>query len=667
MPFFSDRRARLIGVVSLLASSVVVLATGDAAAATAPFPVTATIPVGHDPSDVAVDPGTNTLYVTNRSDDTVSAIDEATNTVTATVGVGRSPQAVAVDPGLHAVYVANSGDDTVSVIDDQRNSLVATLGGIGAAPTDIAVDPGTHMVYTANEADNTVSVIVVSASTGSTGYRYSHLDVDEPTAVAVDPVRHTAYVTSHYGTVAVIDEASNTITATIAVDRGADDLTTDPGSGTAFVGSYDAGTTSVIDETTNTVTDTFGFAYHHGENYEAYAVALDPALRDVYVSNGFSGLYVLDETTGGVIGSAAYQAHGRIAVDANTHAVYVTDDVDASVAVVTPTQVARPSISASLRAGNGAPGPSATVPAGTPVTGSATLSGPNAATASGTVTYTVYGSSMCGPPFIDGRTVDVVNGSVPPSPPIAIDYPDTYYWQVTYGGDESHAPSASSCNALPETVTSACPATPTVDRSVSSDHATSGGVITAPALTTSGNQRLLLAFVEADGPAAPIQAVTRVTGGGLTWTLAARSNRTWGTSEVWQAHTTSPLSGAVVSATLAKAYHAAITVAVLHTSAAQVGNVATASGTGGPATDSITPRACGSLIMAAGHDWTHARAISPADGQSLLHLRRDTAAGDSFWTQRFTAGTVSTEPVSVTAYGPSGDRWTVAAVEIPGT
>ena len=38
--------------------------------------------VGAIPVGVAVNPNTNTIYVTNRADDTVSVIDGKTNTVT---------------------------------------------------------------------------------------------------------------------------------------------------------------------------------------------------------------------------------------------------------------------------------------------------------------------------------------------------------------------------------------------------------------------------------------------------------------------------------------------------------------------------------------------------------------------------------------------------------
>jgi YVTN family beta-propeller protein len=74
------------------------------------------VPVGHDPYQVAVDPSAGVVYVANHQDNTVSVIDEATNTVTATVPVGQGPSGIAVDASTHTAYVTNTASNTVSVI-----------------------------------------------------------------------------------------------------------------------------------------------------------------------------------------------------------------------------------------------------------------------------------------------------------------------------------------------------------------------------------------------------------------------------------------------------------------------------------------------------------------------------------------------------------------------
>ena len=212
-----------------------------------------------------------------------------------------------------------------------------------------------------------------------------------------------------------------------------------------------------------------------------------------------------------------------------------------------------------------------------------------------------------------------------------------------------------------------CPATtPALDVAVSADvHRV--GTVRSPKFSTAGPGELILAFVEADGPTKPTQQVNSVTGGGLTWTLVARSNATWGTVEVWQAHATGKLSDASVAAKLAKTgYDASITVAAFTGAGTQVGASATAGATRGAPSVTLTPTGCNSLVWAGGHDWTNDAIPVPGEGQTIVHKFIDTVVHDSFWVQAVTAPTEDGSPVTVSATGLVRDRWQLVAVEIPG-
>jgi YVTN family beta-propeller protein len=114
---------------------------------------------GAIPCAIAVDSKTNTLYVANYGDDTVSVINAATGRKTGTVPVGHHPKAIAFDANLNLVYVANTGDGTVTVIDAARLGVVATLVA-GKNPYALAVVPGSDRLYVANEADDHASTVV---------------------------------------------------------------------------------------------------------------------------------------------------------------------------------------------------------------------------------------------------------------------------------------------------------------------------------------------------------------------------------------------------------------------------------------------------------------------------------------------------------------------------
>ena len=135
-----------------------------------------TINVGNVPRFIGINKITNTIYVSNHDDNTLSVIDGATCNGQMTSGcmqpqpttpVGNVPQQVAVDETTNTIYVVNQDDGTVSVI----NGDVCKAGNIsgcnhswptvtvGASPQALAVNPSNDTVYVANTDDNTVSVI----------------------------------------------------------------------------------------------------------------------------------------------------------------------------------------------------------------------------------------------------------------------------------------------------------------------------------------------------------------------------------------------------------------------------------------------------------------------------------------------------------------------------
>ena len=83
--------ARWRGAAVVAAAALSLTAGAVPASAAGGYTVTATIPVGSSPRAVAVDPSTQTAYVTNAGDGTVSVIDAATRAVTATIPVGLRP------------------------------------------------------------------------------------------------------------------------------------------------------------------------------------------------------------------------------------------------------------------------------------------------------------------------------------------------------------------------------------------------------------------------------------------------------------------------------------------------------------------------------------------------------------------------------------------------
>jgi YVTN family beta-propeller protein len=130
------------------------------------------------------------------------------------------------------------------------SNLRATLSGynvgvttavsipVGSDPGGIAADPATHTVYVANQGSGTVSVIneATNAVTATIPVG-SH-----PQALAIDPATQTVWVANNGdGTVSVISEATDTVVQTVNVDTGGsgglpDSVVADAATHTVYVG-----------------------------------------------------------------------------------------------------------------------------------------------------------------------------------------------------------------------------------------------------------------------------------------------------------------------------------------------------------------------------------------------------------------------------------------------
>lgn len=118
----------------------------------------ATIPVGENPSDIAVSPTRNEVYVVNTGSGSVSVIDAVTNKVAATIGVHREPKSISVDADGARAYVANAGSNNVSAIDLGKRREVGAAG-VGESPSVVRVSPDGATLVVTNREGGSVSVV----------------------------------------------------------------------------------------------------------------------------------------------------------------------------------------------------------------------------------------------------------------------------------------------------------------------------------------------------------------------------------------------------------------------------------------------------------------------------------------------------------------------------
>jgi DNA-binding beta-propeller fold protein YncE len=190
-----------------------------------------TVTVGYDPTSVAVDRATDTVYVTNGGDfsdpGTVSVFNGATCNAADMGGCGQTPREVPVgvipvgiyaDSANHTVYVPNAGDGTVSLINSATcngthlagcPSRTAPTVTVGAGADDVDVDQATHTVYVAQSAGVAVfDADTCNATTNGGCATVATLTIpggEQPFAVAADPANQTLYTANGDSTVSAFD------------------------------------------------------------------------------------------------------------------------------------------------------------------------------------------------------------------------------------------------------------------------------------------------------------------------------------------------------------------------------------------------------------------------------------------------------------------------------
>jgi DNA-binding beta-propeller fold protein YncE len=236
------------------------------------------IHTGADPESISLDRRTQTLYVANEVDNTVSVIDASRCNAHVMLGCrNRPPSApvsaatgIAVDEPVHTVYVT-SGPDAVAMIDTRScNAFHASSCGhapptvaVGDFPQAIAVDGQTHTAYVANfgaGASGSVSVLDTrrcnaAHPAGCTSTATLPVLAGNPTAIAINASTDTIYVATATSAgsdvIAVFNGATCNAARTTGCRQSPALMTVGPSNGCSFVAV-------AVNETSNTIyaTDT---------------------------------------------------------------------------------------------------------------------------------------------------------------------------------------------------------------------------------------------------------------------------------------------------------------------------------------------------------------------------------------------------------------------------
>ena len=237
-----------------------------------------TIDLSVPPQGVAVSPDGNKVYITGTYwlSSSVSVVNTATNTVSTIIPSGGSGSfGISVNNNGSKLYVANSSDVTVTVINTTIDSVIATIY-VGNNPYGIAVSPDGTKVYVAiKNVTGRVSVINTSTNTVSDTIPVGSY----PWGLSVNPDGSKVYVANgNSNSISVINTATNMVTATISVGSGPEAICVSPNGNRIYVTNYLASTVSIIDAAIDTVLATIAVESH------PTGISVSPDGNKVYVS-----------------------------------------------------------------------------------------------------------------------------------------------------------------------------------------------------------------------------------------------------------------------------------------------------------------------------------------------------------------------------------------------
>ncbi len=166
-------------------------------------------------NDVAIDPSSHAVFVTDRDVDGTGAltrvsIDGGVSRVT----TGATPEGLAVDAKHHVVYVANTNDGTIAVVDTRSMRVIRRFSAVPRV-FSLALSPdGMRLYAISNQSEGSPfaapgAAIAIDLRTPVPRVVAHSPHLAFPLGAALDPATHTLFVTDEQlGKVDVLDAST---------------------------------------------------------------------------------------------------------------------------------------------------------------------------------------------------------------------------------------------------------------------------------------------------------------------------------------------------------------------------------------------------------------------------------------------------------------------------
>ena len=333
---------------------------------------------GDSPANLAVDPATHQVYITNFGSSTVKSFSAAGQPLDS-YDVLKGPTGITIDEAARKAYVADTLANSYSIIDLRRRS-VENSAPVGSVNTSLAFDRVTRSLYAANLTGNAVAAIdpvakkvlaswpcgdspwtiavdgvlrqiyavnvqenavaVISSVDGTIKKKLPLPEsLTDSAFIAVNTRNHRVYVTQGSGVselLTIIDGLSNVVVKTVRTGRRPVGIAVDEAAGLVYVANINSGTISVLNADSEQIVATWDT-----NGMTAWALAIDPAAERLYVTiprntpADFRGLIVMDSRSGKILSQVKLgSAPQLVVVNATTGHAFISDADDGTVTAV---------------------------------------------------------------------------------------------------------------------------------------------------------------------------------------------------------------------------------------------------------------------------------------------------------------------------------------------
>ncbi len=220
-------------------------------------------------------------YTSNGKSNNVTVFDLKTDRVTGSIATGENPDAIMYEPFSKMIIVCNGRSKDLTIIDPSTDKVLKVISLGGKPETAVSDEQG--RLYVNIEDKN--EIVVLNTQSFEVMYRWPTGSGDEPSGLAIDIKTKRLFAGCGNKKLIVVDTDNGKVIKEVAIGEGCDGVVFDPALKQVY-SSNGSGTLTIIKEkSANEYVVVANMATKQG----ARTIALDPATHLLYLPTAAFG------------------------------------------------------------------------------------------------------------------------------------------------------------------------------------------------------------------------------------------------------------------------------------------------------------------------------------------------------------------------------------------